>query len=252
MNHKQIQEKVDDLLKRHPWLIDEFARHAKHFKACFEKWKSFEDWCRECERATRDHPLGERHIRRAQSARPPCPSTGEIPDRTCWSYATVGIIWDELAVHSDSECLVRHILSDQDSTKDAYTFTLYLMGGSRFEDPPRHIVYECSRLADALSCVERDVVRIADDRTRQQKPNGPTEPSEAPGSQPLPPEAGLIYEKLRSLERHQAMTLPAIQRWYEATTEKNLDEGTWKRWRPELEAYGMKNRPKVGYYIEQE
>ena len=68
---------------------------------------------------------------------------------------------------------------------------------------------------------------------------------------PLPAGAALIYEKLRSLEPHQAMTLPQIQEWYEDKTGKNLDEGTWKRWRPELEAYGMTNRPGPGYYIEQ-
>jgi hypothetical protein len=67
---------------------------------------------------------------------------------------------------------------------------------------------------------------------------------------PLPTGAAMIYEKLRSLEPHKAMIFPDIQKWYEKETEKNLDEGTWKRWRPELEAHGMTNRANVGYYVD--
>lgn len=69
--------------------------------------------------------------------------------------------------------------------------------------------------------------------------------------QPLSLGAARIFEKLCTLKTHEAMTGPAIQRWYEDETRTNLDEGTWKRWRLELLAWGMKNRPKVGYYIEQ-
>jgi len=61
-----------------------------------------------------------------------------------------------------------------------------------------------------------------------------------------------IYEHLRLLESHLAMTFPEIQKWYENRDPNNwtpLDEGTWKRWRVELEMYGMENRPNVGYYI---
>jgi len=67
--------------------------------------------------------------------------------------------------------------------------------------------------------------------------------------EPLSERATMIYEKLRSLESHQAMTLPKIQEWYENETGKNLDEGTWKKIRKELLAYGLMNRPRAGYYI---
>jgi hypothetical protein len=189
--YEEIQIEIDRLLgdKDYSWLWEEFARHAKHFKACFEAWKSFQDWSRECERAVRNHPLSERHIWRAQSAEPLCPSTGEIADQTCWSYVTVGIIWDELAVHGDDECLVRHILRDRDPAKDAYAFTLYLMGGEQFKDRPRHKAYESgrkyNRLKGALRCVKRDVAKIASQR---EAGKGEEKPSETPGAEEQPPQ----------------------------------------------------------------
>lgn len=69
------------------------------------------------------------------------------------------------------------------------------------------------------------------------------------GGQPMSERAAMIFEKLRSLEPHQAMTLPKVQKWYEEKTKKNLDEGTWKKIRKELLPYGLKNRPRAGYYI---
>jgi len=94
----------------------------------------------------------------------------------------------------------------------------------------------------------RDFARVLD----SQKANKLPDSAGQGHRQPLPEGAALIFEKLRSLEPHQAMTLPAIQGWYEKKTQKNLDEGVWKRWRPELEAHGMKNRPNVGYYVPRE
>ena len=68
---------------------------------------------------------------------------------------------------------------------------------------------------------------------------------------PLPKAAALIYEKLLTLKPHEAMLTSEIQDWYEDQTGKNLDEGTWKNLRKEMEPYGLKNRPRVGYYIDQ-
>lgn len=67
--------------------------------------------------------------------------------------------------------------------------------------------------------------------------------------EPLSKRARIVYERLLTLKRHEAMTFPEIQDYYESETEKNLDEGTWKDLRRELGPYGLQNRPKVGYYI---
>lgn len=69
------------------------------------------------------------------------------------------------------------------------------------------------------------------------------------GRKPLSERSAMIYKKLRSLKPHQAMTTPKIQEWYERETGKNLDEGTWNKIRKALLPYGLKNSPRVGYYI---
>ncbi|MGA2091847.1 MAG: hypothetical protein ABSH16_00370 [Sedimentisphaerales bacterium] len=74
--------------------------------------------------------------------------------------------------------------------------------------------------------------------------------NEKPKLQPLTKKARLIYEKLCALQPHEAMTLPDIQTWLYDEHKINLDEGTWKDIRKELIPYGLKNRPRVGYYIE--
>jgi len=66
---------------------------------------------------------------------------------------------------------------------------------------------------------------------------------------PLPNKARFIYEKLRSLEDHQALTLPEIQKLYNEEFQKELDEGTWKKFRKLLLPLGLKNKPRVGYFI---
>jgi len=66
---------------------------------------------------------------------------------------------------------------------------------------------------------------------------------------PLSKTAKPIYEKLKGLAEHEAMTLPEIQNWYESEFQKNLDEGTWKDVRKELKPYGLRNKPRIGYYI---
>lgn len=67
--------------------------------------------------------------------------------------------------------------------------------------------------------------------------------------EPLSRRARIVYERLLALKAHEAMTFPEIQDYYESQTEKNLDEGTWKDLRRELEPYGLANKRKVGYYI---
>lgn len=69
--------------------------------------------------------------------------------------------------------------------------------------------------------------------------------------EPLSEKASLIYKKLRSLEPHEAMTTPRIIEWFEKETERPLDEGTFKQIRKELNPYGLKNKPRIGYYIQQ-
>jgi hypothetical protein len=81
------------------------------------------------------------------------------------------------------------------------------------------------------------------------KANGPGQRSETAPRIPLSKRAVPIYERLRSLKEHEAMTLPEIQEWYANKTNKELDDGTWKRIRKELEPYGLRNRANVGYYI---
>lgn len=68
---------------------------------------------------------------------------------------------------------------------------------------------------------------------------------------PLSKAATLIYEKLLSLKPHEAMLTRQIQDWYEVKAKANLDEGTWKKLRKEMEPYGLKNRRRAGYYIDQ-
>ena len=68
--------------------------------------------------------------------------------------------------------------------------------------------------------------------------------------EPLTKKAGLIYEKLKSLQEHEAMTLPEIQNWLWDEHHIRLDEGEWgQRTKKELKPYGLENRPRVGFYI---
>jgi hypothetical protein len=187
--YEEIQIEIDRLLgdKDYSWLWEEFARHAKHFKACFEAWKSFQDGRREVwDSAAKRSPFGERVRLRDKTEGPPCPSTWEIKDKTCCHYVTVGIIRDELAGDGTDKPLVRHILSDPDPAKDAYAFTLYLMGGEQFrESLPYCEYYDPDTKRGKLKCVllwvEQDIAkiapqRVADKREMTQSETGETAP----------------------------------------------------------------------------
>jgi hypothetical protein len=103
------------------------------------------------------------------------------------------------------------------------------------QDNPRGYLEHCiSRTDDYLKPPEPEIVH----------------PILKQPAQPLTEKARLIYKKLLILEQHEAMTLPEIQDWFYKTKEKDLDEGTWKDIRKELIPYGLKNKPRVGYYIE--
>lgn len=67
---------------------------------------------------------------------------------------------------------------------------------------------------------------------------------------PVPPRAGLILEKLRSLPLHQAMTTPQLLDWLSRSKEIEIDEKTLRVYLKELEPYGVRNRPKVGFYVD--
>ena len=86
--------------------------------------------------------------------------------------------------------------------------------------------------------------------------SGPGDTAKPRKRKRLPTRSAFIYEKLFSLESHKAMKFSDIQKWYETEAERpdgvseNLDEGTWKRIRKELEPWGLQHRPNVGFYIE--
>ena len=67
---------------------------------------------------------------------------------------------------------------------------------------------------------------------------------------PLPSRPKLIYEKLISLQEHEAMTGPEILDWLSKKHGINIDEGTLRNtYLKPLKPYGLVNTPRVGYYI---
>lgn len=97
-----------------------------------------------------------------------------------------------------------------------------------------------SRIADGYFAIWKKVAAtVSDDR-----------PATPPTKQPLGRLASLIYEKLITLPEHKAMTLPAILDWLSKEHRELPSEDTFhKRIKPELDAYGLQSRPKVGYFI---
>jgi len=68
--------------------------------------------------------------------------------------------------------------------------------------------------------------------------------------EPLTEKAKLVYEKLKGLQKHEAMTGPAILNWFSAEHDLEIDSATLRSsYLKPLKAYGLKNKPKVGYYL---
>ncbi len=71
-----------------------------------------------------------------------------------------------------------------------------------------------------------------------------------PTREPLRAPAAKAYEMLLGLPEHRAMTTREILDALGSRHNIYIDESTWtKDVAPELVAYGMKNRRRVGYYI---
>jgi len=68
-------------------------------------------------------------------------------------------------------------------------------------------------------------------------------------AEPLSKNARLIYEKLKSLPKHEAMTRTEILDWLGDKHEVYMDEGTFNKKRKELLPYGLKNKPRIGYWF---
>lgn len=64
---------------------------------------------------------------------------------------------------------------------------------------------------------------------------------------PLSPRARLIFDKLAALKPHEALTLPRL---LEGLPTSISDSVFYRDLRPELQAWGMKNAPRKGYYLE--
>jgi hypothetical protein len=67
---------------------------------------------------------------------------------------------------------------------------------------------------------------------------------------PLGKLAGLLYEHLLTLPEHKAMDGPAILDWFLDEHKEIVSHDTlYKELCPALRSYGLKNRPRIGYYI---
>lgn len=71
-----------------------------------------------------------------------------------------------------------------------------------------------------------------------------------PEKQPLGEVAALLYEKLKSLPEHKAMTIPQILDWLSEKHNIEMDEGTLRRNHLEqLKPYGLVNTRRIGYHL---
>jgi hypothetical protein len=67
---------------------------------------------------------------------------------------------------------------------------------------------------------------------------------------PVSPNAGLIYQKLKSLKKpNHAMKTDDLLFWLGKEHGKHIDEGVLRRHLKELEPYGITNKKRIGYYI---
>ena len=68
---------------------------------------------------------------------------------------------------------------------------------------------------------------------------------------PLPKTARLVYEKLKNLKPHEAMTGPDLLAWLSKEHDIEIDDKTLRKTYLEpIKPYGLENKAKVGYYIE--
>jgi hypothetical protein len=71
-----------------------------------------------------------------------------------------------------------------------------------------------------------------------------------PIREPLGTNASLLYEKLITLPEHVGITGPAVLDWFSEEHGKIVDQSTLtKEILPPLKPYGLRNKPKIGYFI---
>lgn len=70
---------------------------------------------------------------------------------------------------------------------------------------------------------------------------------------PLGEIATLIYEKLKTLPEHKAMTLPVIAQWLNDEHRINLDDTTIRtNHMPQLKPYGLYHKKRIGYCLREQ
>ena len=87
---------------------------------------------------------------------------------------------------------------------------------------------------------------------KPQKDNAENLPEVKGGRQPLTHKARLVRDKLESLRDGEAMTRKEILDWLGKLPDPiYMDEGTFNKIRKELIPYGLKNKKRVGYYLQE-
>ncbi|HEX4796173.1 MAG TPA: hypothetical protein VH370_20455, partial [Humisphaera sp.] len=67
--------------------------------------------------------------------------------------------------------------------------------------------------------------------------------------EPIGKNARLLYEKLLSLPQHQAMITSEILDWFMSQKIIISEDVLRKEILPQLNLYGIKNKPRIGYFI---
>lgn len=114
------------------------------------------------------------------------------------------------------------------------------------DELPAGISAEALGALDSRGLVEaRSIAMPRAGQTR----DAPREPIRPKRREPLSGRSRSIYDLLIQLKPHQAMLLPELLR----SVPDSISEAVFYRdLKPELEPWGLKNKPKVGYYIERE
>lgn len=111
------------------------------------------------------------------------------------------------------------------------------------------LVVACARLTTDL---DSDFLLGKTEKTAETIPPDNQIPPTQTDKPPLGEIAGLIYEKLKSLPEHKAMTLREIADWLSETNEsgKAYDETTIRtKHLPQLKPYGLRHKKRIGYYL---